>query len=241
MNRLVKFSLLSLLVVLTLAILPAMAFAEEQGNSTNNGNSQQHETITLIGGVDTTNGYATNQAAMQWSQDSNTSAKDDGNILHSQQNGNGMDWPDWLLLGILIFVCTFLFNLLMLLYCCYFKDCYLGFLQGTSNTCPKKSIFSAFEGAMIHTNNPIYYAALEQYPTRDEPGATYMLQLFDEAIREYTRRCRNTFNPLYWIKSLIYLPDTLIFLPKRIFAFLALHPNNLTINFCQIAWWLLHL
>ena len=147
---------------------------------------------------------------------------------------------DWLWLVICIVTCKAANNAIKLFYCSTYLDIYLAFLRGSTSSVhgTQKGVKLLFKCANVQNKNSMNPAALAQYPTRDEPSATYILQMFEESIREYKSRCFEAFNPLYWIKSLVYLPQTLLFLPQKTLFYFGLYPDKSVINFCQFAWWL---
>jgi len=146
---------------------------------------------------------------------------------------------DWLWLAICIVMGKLVYNLMLLWYCSTYQFIYLAFLEGSANSVYRtsKSAIILFKCARVQTKNPMYPAALEQFPTRSEPNATYILEMFTAAIIEYKNRCRETFSPLYWIKALVYLPHTLVYLPQKVFFQLGIFPAKSFINFTQLAWW----
>jgi hypothetical protein len=73
---------------------------------------------------------------------------------------------------------------------------------------------------------------LNRYPTKEANYAYPTICYFNEAIGTYKHRIIETFNPLYWI-------ETILFLPKSIFVYFGLKPENIIIKIFQLVWWLI--
>jgi hypothetical protein len=149
----------------------------------------------------------------------------------------GLDWP-WIILCVVLGKAAN--NAMKVWYCGIYQGIYLSYLndEKSKDYVPGNEAIVLFKCANVQNKNPLFAAALAQYPTREEPAATYILQMFAEATKEYGERCKETFNPLYWFKAIIYLPSTLIFLPEKTLVFLGLFPGKTCKQIIQWIWWL---
>nr|WP_315021770.1 hypothetical protein [uncultured Aminipila sp.] len=68
------------------------------------------------------------------------------------------------------------------------------------------------------------------YPTNVVDYAKTMLESFEEALGIYRTHMFETFNPFFWINSLI-------FLPQKIFQYLGVPSQSVLIKLLQIIWW----
>jgi len=59
-----------------------------------------------------------------------------------------------------------------------------------------------------------------------------VMQMFHQAIGIYRSRTLETFNPLYWVEFVIYLP-------KQTLKYVGVSPESAVIKIAQVAYWLL--
>lgn len=97
--------------------------------------------------------------------------------------------------------------------------------------------------ASIPTTQPMGYGQFASFsssvflnfPTRIQVYAGAVMGMFDEAIGEYRRRIFETFNPLYWI-------DCILFLPRNLLDYLGLDNDKAVYKLLNIilsaVWWL---
>lgn len=74
-------------------------------------------------------------------------------------------------------------------------------------------------------------SVLDNFPNRLEDHAVFTSRLIDEALGVYRQRFWETFNPLYWIDSILYLPRTIL-------SYLGLKPDSVFVKFLNIFWWI---
>ena len=67
---------------------------------------------------------------------------------------------------------------------------------------------------------------------KDDRFVARIINSFDESISVFKYRCKQCFNPIYWIQTLIYLP-------KHIFEFLGLDTSTLVSKILQLIYWIL--
>lgn len=70
----------------------------------------------------------------------------------------------------------------------------------------------------------------ENFPSRLSDFATVTINMFCEMEGVFKGRALETFNPFYWINSVIYLP-------KNILEFLGLSSTNVATKLIQLIWW----
>jgi hypothetical protein len=75
-------------------------------------------------------------------------------------------------------------------------------------------------------------SAFTNFPSLLQDNVSAILTMFDEAIGVYRGRIFETFNPLYWV-------NCIIFLPKNIFQYLGVGSEKIITKIFQIAWWFL--
>lgn len=73
---------------------------------------------------------------------------------------------------------------------------------------------------------------IDNFPNRFEDHAIAISRMIDEAIGVFKQRFIETFNPLYWL-------DLIIFLPKTILSYLGLNPENVLVKIFNIIWWMI--
>lgn len=74
-------------------------------------------------------------------------------------------------------------------------------------------------------------SVLNNFPNKLEDHAAMTSKMIDEAIGVYRQRFLETFNPLYWIDSIIYLPRTTL-------SYLGLSPDSVLVKLLNIVWWI---
>ncbi|BFH70640.1 hypothetical protein J27TS7_57660 [Paenibacillus dendritiformis] len=75
-----------------------------------------------------------------------------------------------------------------------------------------------------------FASTLENFPSNLERMAPHMIRMFEEALGVYKTRCFETFNPMYWIEFVIYLP-------KNFLVYLGVNSENIGVKLIQIVWW----
>ena len=87
-------------------------------------------------------------------------------------------------------------------------------------------------GQISNGNASVYL----NFPSRIIPIASSLSNKFDEAIGTYRNRVFESFNPIYWI-------ETLIFLPKNLLQYIGLDSEKVAFKLCNILltfiWWIL--
>ncbi|WP_207706239.1 hypothetical protein [Clostridium sp. HBUAS56017] len=71
---------------------------------------------------------------------------------------------------------------------------------------------------------------MNSFPSAYEDFAVNITRMFHEAIGVYRSRIFETFSPIYWINSLI-------FLPKRFLTYLGLNAESVIVKLLQCIWW----
>lgn len=69
------------------------------------------------------------------------------------------------------------------------------------------------------------------FPSNEADLIFSTIKSFHEAIGIYKNRMWNAINPVYWLK-------TFIFLPKKTFPYLGIKSEGLLLRFLQIVWWI---
>lgn len=108
----------------------------------------------------------------------------------------------------------------------------------------KSEIINLFKNAgvkdaFIPVTQPVGYGKLaafnastfECYPNAFNIFAASQTQMFSNAIGVYKKRMYETFNPLYWI-------ETLIFLPKTLFQYLGFNTETIFLKIINLLYWL---
>ena len=75
---------------------------------------------------------------------------------------------------------------------------------------------------------------LDNFPNLDQGISDGTQRMFYEAIGTYRARMLDTFNPLYWIESLIYLP-------RELLSYLGVPAESVVVKIGQVVWWILAL
>lgn len=86
-------------------------------------------------------------------------------------------------------------------------------------------------GQIANANASVYL----NFPSKLAGIAVALADKFDEAIGTYRSRFLESFNPLYWI-------ETILFLPKNLLRYIGLDSEKVTFKLCNILltfiWWL---
>lgn len=75
-------------------------------------------------------------------------------------------------------------------------------------------------------------SVIDNFPNLQVDHVKTSLDMMDDAIGVFRSRCFETFNPFFWI-------ETLIFLPKSIFSYLGVKAESIFIKLFQLIYWLL--
>lgn len=75
-------------------------------------------------------------------------------------------------------------------------------------------------------------STFHNFPSNIIEFVKFTVNMFQEAIGTYRRRMIETFNPFFWI-------ETVIFLPKTLFSYLGVSPESLFIKILQVIWWII--
>lgn len=145
--------------------------------------------------------------------------------------------------GIVVIKATL--NLIKLIQCKHILDKYVHWLKDqTWKLVEKKSkVIALIKGAGISDQQipvlePVGYgkllnaqlSVLDNFPSARKDIYEFTLGLFFNAIGVYRRRTIESFNPLFWIETIIYLP-------KRILKYLGLNPDSVSAKVLQLLWW----
>lgn len=137
-------------------------------------------------------------------------------------------------------------NLIKLIQCNHILDKYVHWLKDqTWKLVEKKSkVIALIEGAGISDQHipvlkpagygKVYSTALsvlDNFPSARKDIYEFTLGLFFNAIGVYRRRTIESFNPLFWI-------ETFIFLPKRTLKYLGANPDSVAVKALQVLWWI---
>jgi len=79
-----------------------------------------------------------------------------------------------------------------------------------------------------------HVSVLENFPSLDSEMSSAVQRLMREAIGTYRARMLQTFNPLYWIELLIYLP-------REALGYLGVPAESVFVKGLQIIWWVVGL
>jgi hypothetical protein len=80
----------------------------------------------------------------------------------------------------------------------------------------------------IQTGNA---SVFDNFPSAREDIATIANTMLLQAIGTFRSRIWQTFNPLFWIEFLIYLP-------RHAFKYLGVSPDGVVVKLAQIVWWI---
>jgi hypothetical protein len=75
-------------------------------------------------------------------------------------------------------------------------------------------------------------SVLNNFPSLDSDMSTAAQRLMREAIGTYRARMWETFNPLYWTESLIYLP-------REVLGYLGVPAESVFVKALQLVWWVI--
>ena len=131
--------------------------------------------------------------------------------------------------------------------CKKFKKEYFEWLKEQNPTFPtnRRHIIDLFTNAQIQdlrfpTAKPVGYGKIAtfnssvftNFPSNIENQVHATVRFFDEATGVYRERIFESFNPIYWI-------NLIIFLPKNVLHYLGVKPENVLVKIVQIIWWFL--
>lgn len=96
----------------------------------------------------------------------------------------------------------------------------------------KDSVFPIAEplglGQVATSNISIF----ENFPNRTERIVMITVGMFDQTIGVYSSRAFETFNPIYWIESIIYLPRNLL-------SYVGMSAENIITKISQVFYWVI--
>jgi hypothetical protein len=81
-------------------------------------------------------------------------------------------------------------------------------------------------GQIVNYNKSVFHS----FPSNEQDMASATVSLFHQALGVYKSRLVNTFNPLYWIESILFAPRKII----KSFG----SKNKILINIAQFFYWL---
>jgi hypothetical protein len=152
----------------------------------------------------------------------------------------------WYYIVIAILFIKIILNLSKFLQCKYLLNKYIHWLKDTSlSLVEKKSkVISLIKGVGVSDSCVPYIApvgygklvtnelsVLNNFPSNRRDIFELTREKFHDAIGVYRRRILQTFNPLFWI-------ETVIFLPKKILVYLGVkNSESVVIKLLQIVWW----
>jgi hypothetical protein len=88
------------------------------------------------------------------------------------------------------------------------------------------------ERNVAYGNIEVYNASvLESFPSKQPRVSFLTLKLIHAGLGVYKDRMRNSFNPLYWINSII-------FFPRALFSYLGMDSDKLATKILQGLWWI---
>lgn len=113
----------------------------------------------------------------------------------------------------------------------------------------KGEILSLFKGAgisdsMVPVTQPTGYGQIASFnaslylnfPSKVAAFAAGIADKFDQAVGIYRQRYLESFNPLYWI-------ETILFLPKHLLQYIGISSDRIAFKLCNIlctfVWWLI--
>ncbi len=73
-------------------------------------------------------------------------------------------------------------------------------------------------------------SVMDNFPHLSQDMSSAAQRLMREAIGTYRARMRETFNPLYWIEYLVYLP-------REVLDYLGVPAESIFVKVLQIVWW----
>lgn len=109
------------------------------------------------------------------------------------------------------------------------KSKFLRLLKDAGVEDAKITRFKAAGYGQIQATTP---SVQKHFGYRDSGFASATVEMFHEAIGFYRDRLLETFNPVYWIEAILYLP-------RKILAYLGLSTESLATRILQLIYWLL--
>ena len=76
-----------------------------------------------------------------------------------------------------------------------------------------------------------YASVMDNMFVRKQDIFSFMLEMFDAAIGEYSQQVFNSFNPIYWLEVMIYLP-------KSIFEYIGINGDKRITRITQVVYWI---
>ena len=73
---------------------------------------------------------------------------------------------------------------------------------------------------------------LENFPSNRRDLVVITTRLINDALGVYKQRIINVFNPLWWIKSIIFLPRVLT-------NYIGINVDSLSVKIIQVLWWMI--
>jgi hypothetical protein len=153
----------------------------------------------------------------------------------------------FLFLAIAVLLFKFINNLVEYLRCKRYLDEYYEYLEGGSAFEFEKFVprlLELFENAGIEDKSfplvqPAGYGRVFTGEASIFSNITHkrkdivasVVQMFHRAIGVYHSRMLETFNPLYWVRSIVYLP-------KQILSYLGVSSESTVVRILQVAYWL---
>lgn len=150
-----------------------------------------------------------------------------------------------------ILLYKFLSNLYYYLDCKRLKSIYIAWIRGENNNCmyTKAKVLKLFKRAHIKDaaffqSEHVGYGqiasyniqAMSNYPLLNEDHMNYTFRAYDEAIGYFKDEMLNSFNPIYWI-------DTIIFLPKTILEYIGADTEKVSSKILNVIltaiWWVI--
>lgn len=74
-------------------------------------------------------------------------------------------------------------------------------------------------------------SVFDNFPNRSEQLISITIGFFEQSIGVYSSRTLETFNPIYWIEFIIYLP-------RNLFTYLGLQSDGTTVKLSQLFYWI---
>ena len=154
------------------------------------------------------------------------------------------------ILGLVLFVILLKFSLNLQNYLRIKKlhNCFLDFIHGKQNNMQMYSqeVLELFKKAHIpdkkipvseHIGTQIVSAVISiqsMFPSTRAEFAAETLCMFESAEGVFHKNMMDSFNPLYWI-------ELLVFLPKKLLAYIGLNPETIAFRLCNalitFIWW----
>lgn len=148
---------------------------------------------------------------------------------------------------LVILLLKLLINLSKYVQCKRYRDKYLEWLlkgQTWQLVEHKSQVIKLFEDAGVEDSvcgvaEPLGYGRIltggvsvfANFPSGREDFASITMRMFHQAIGVYRSRMLQTFNPLYWLESVINLP-------KQVLSYLGVPPESTVIKIAQLIYWI---